>query len=127
VPIPLQERRYGIRVGVITDRTLLASAVFVLGVKAQIAPEAIRTHFPNHVKIGAVERIRDLVNAALPGIGLRALPVAPRQIPYHSGTTYFELDRSSTYWRELAQSGGIAVHVAGEFPELEIECWAIRA
>ena len=126
VPIPLQERRYGIRVGVITDRALLASAVFVLGVKAQVAPEAIRTHFPNHAKIGAVERIRDLVNAALPGIGLRALPVAPRQIPYHAGTTYFELDRSSTYWRELAQSGGIAIHVAGDFPELEIECWAIR-
>lgn len=126
VPIPLQERRYGIRVGVITDRTLLASAVFVLGVKAQVAPEAIRTHFPNHAKIGAVERIRDLVNAALPGIGLRPLPVAPRQIPYHAGTTYFELDRSSTYWRELAQSGGIAIHVAGDFPELEIECWAIR-
>ena len=126
VPIPLQERKFGIRVGPITDRTLVAAGSWVLAVKAQMPAEALRRGFPNLVKIGPVEQIRELINVALPGIAVRALPVAPRQLPYYSGTTYFELDRSSPYWAALARSGGIAIHVAGDVPGLEIECWAIR-
>ncbi len=126
VPIPLQERRFGIRVGPIADRTLVANATWVLAVKAQMPAEALRRGFPNLVKIGPVEQIRELINVALPGIAVRALPVAPRQLPYYTGTTYFELDRSSPYWAALARSGGIAIHVTGDVPGLEIECWAIR-
>ena len=126
VPIPLQERKFGIRVGPIADRTLVASATWVLAVKAQMPAEALRRGFPNMVKIGPVEQIRKLINVALPGVAVRALPVAPRQLPYYAGTTYFELDRSSPYWAALARSGGIAIHVAGEVPGLEMECWAIR-
>ena len=74
----------------------------------------------------AVEKISELVNLQLPGIGLSALPVAPRQIPYHAGSTYFELDRSGDFWKDLQKSGGFAMHVAGEFPGLEMACWAIK-
>ncbi len=126
VQIPLQERRFGIRVGPIADRTLVANATWVLAVKAQMPAEALRRGFPNLVKIGPVEQIRELINVALPGIAVRALPVAPRQLPYYAGTTYFELDRSSPYWAALARSGGIAIHVTGEVPGLELDCWAIR-
>jgi type VI secretion system protein ImpJ len=126
IAIPLQERRFGIRVGPIVDRSLVGNATWVLAVKAQMPAEALRRGFPNLVKIGPVEQIRELINVALPGIGVRALPVAPRQLPYYAGTTYFELDRSSPYWAALARSGGIAIHVTGDVPGLEIECWAIR-
>jgi type VI secretion system protein ImpJ len=126
VQIPLQERKFGIRVGPISDRTLVASGTWVLAVKAQMPAEALRRGFPNLVKIGPVEQIRELINVALPGVAVRALPVAPRQLPYYAGTTYFELDRSSPYWAALGRSGGIAIHVTGDVPGLEIECWAIR-
>jgi type VI secretion system protein ImpJ len=126
VPIALQERKFGIRVGPILDRSLVTDATWVLAVKAQMPPETLRRGFPNQVKIGPVEQIRELINVALPGIAVRALPVAPRQLPYYAGTTYFELDRSGPYWAALARSGGIAIHVAGDVPGLEIECWAIR-
>jgi type VI secretion system protein ImpJ len=126
VPIPLQERKYGIRVGPIADRTLVADATWVLAVKAQIPAETLRRNLPNQVKIGPVEQIRELINVAIPGIAIRALPVAPRQLPYYAGTSYFELDRSSSYWAALARAGGIAIHVTGNIPGLEIECWAIR-
>jgi len=36
------------------------------------------------------------------------------------------LDRTSQYWKDLKTSGGIALHVSGEYPELEMELWAIR-
>jgi type VI secretion system protein ImpJ len=126
VAIPLQERKFGIRVGPILDRSLVTEATWVLAVKAQMPVETLRRNFPNLVKIGPVEQIRELITVALPGVPARALPVAPRQLPYYAGTSYFELDRTSPYWAALARSGGIAIHVTGELPGLEIECWAIR-
>lgn len=127
IALELQDRKYGVRVAIVADQELLRSAGFVLAVTAQMPAEALRVRFPTQVKIGPVEKIRDLVNLQLPGIALRPLPVAPRQIPYHAGFNYFELDRGSELWKQLERSGGLAMHVAGEFPGLEMEFWAIRA
>jgi type VI secretion system protein ImpJ len=126
VPIPLEERKFGLRVALVPDKNLFASAMFVLAVRAQMPAENILTGFAPQVKIGPIERIRDLVNLQLPGIGLRALPVAPRQLPFHAGFTYFELDRGNELWKQFATSAGMALHVAGEFPGLAMEFWAIR-
>ena len=53
--------------------------------------------------------------------------MAPRQLPYHAGTVYFELDRGGPMWKPLQSgSGGLALHVGGEFPGLEMELWAIK-
>ncbi len=126
IPIKLEERKYGISVGVIADRKLLGNAGFVLAVDADIPAEDVRRHFAGQAKIGPVEEIRQLVNSALPGITLRPMPVAPRQIPYHAGVVYFELDAASPYWGKMTTSGGIAVHVSGQYPGLKMELWAIR-
>ncbi|HZV66494.1 MAG TPA: type VI secretion system baseplate subunit TssK [Telluria sp.] len=126
VPLKLEERQFGIRVAVVPDPELLKTATFVLAVSAQMPPEAVRSGFPATVKIGSVEKIRDLVNLQLPGILLRPLPVAPRQLPFHAGYTYFELDKNSDYWKPLLSSAGFAMHIPNEFPGLQMEFWAIR-
>lgn len=126
IPIPLQERKYGIRVAPLADHKLLDSANFILAANAQVKSEILRGRFPAQIKIGPVEEIRQLVNSQLPGIAVRPLPVAPRQIPYHAGFTYFELDRNSELWKQLKSSGGFAFHIGGEFPGLELEFWAIK-
>lgn len=125
-PIPLQAKKYGISVGTVADRNLLGNSQFVLAVNADMPAEQVRVQFPAQSKIGPVERIRDLVNLQLPGIRLEALPVAPRQIPYHSGYVYFQLDRNNELWEQLKTSGGFAFHVGGEFPGLQMEFWAIK-
>ena len=71
IPIELQDRKYGIRVAIIADQELQRNASFVLAVAAQIPGEALRARFPTQVKIGPVERIRDLVNLQLPGVTMR--------------------------------------------------------
>jgi type VI secretion system protein ImpJ len=124
--IALEERKYGVRVASFADKGLLRDAQFVLAVKADLRQEVLQSTFPSQVKIGPVEHIRQMVNSGLPGIGLRLLPVAPRQIPFHKGFTYFELDRTSSHWEGLQQSGAFAVHVSGDFPGLELEFWAIK-
>ena len=126
VAIDLIERRHGVRVGTIHDRTLLKDAGFVLAVRADMSAEDVRRKLPAQIKVGPVERIAELVNVALPGIPVRPLPVLPRQLPYRSGTIYFELDTKHPLWKQLDTSGAIALHLAGEFPGIEMELWALR-
>jgi type VI secretion system protein ImpJ len=126
IAIPLREARHGVRVGPIADRTILRGSNFVLTVQADMQAEQLRRLFPSQVKIGAVEHIRELVNVALPGIAVRPLPVAPRQLPFYAGATYFELDRASPHWQQMQNSGAFAIHVSGDFPNLRLELWAIR-
>lgn len=126
VSLPVEDRQYGIRVARIADRALLKQARFVIAARADLATEALREQLPSLIKVGAVETIRDLVNNQLPGIGLSTLPVAPREIPYHAGCVYFELDAGGEPWQQLRNSGGFAFHVAGELPNFQLELWAIR-
>ena len=126
VPVPLQERGYNIRAGLITDRSLLRGSVFVLTAQAAMPTETLERLLPHHLRIAAVENIHALVNAQLPGIKLQPLPVAPRQLPFYDGAIYFELNPRDPLWASLQNSSGFAVHVNREFPELRLELWAIR-
>jgi type VI secretion system protein ImpJ len=126
VQIELVERSHGVRTAVVGDAELMRSAGFVLAVRANLPAEQVRQRFPAQSKLGSVEKIRDLVNLQLPGIVLRSLPVAPRQLPFHAGSHYFELERQGELWKEIERSGNMVLHVAGDFPGLELELWAIR-
>jgi type VI secretion system protein ImpJ len=124
--IELIDRSHGVRTAVVGDAELLRSAGFVLAVRAQLPAEQLRQRFPAQSKLGPVDKIKDLVNLQLPGVVLRSLPVAPRQLPYHAGSHYFELERQGELWKQLERSGSLALHVAGDFPGLELELWALR-
>lgn len=126
VQIPIETTKFGIRVASVSDKALLTRSQFVLAIKADIEPEELRRRFPTQVKIGPVEHIRDLVNNQLQGIAVDALPVAPRQVPYHAGFHYFQLDKSNDYWARLSASGGIAIHLSGNYPSLSMQCWCVN-
>lgn len=124
--IPLTKQRYNIRVAETPDRAIYSTYTFILAARADMPTETLRQGLLGQTKAGPVEQIRELVNAALPGIRLQALATAPRQIPYHTGKAYFELDRSSPVWQQIASSSALAIHVAGDFPGIELELWAIK-
>ena len=124
--IELVERSHGVRTAVVGDLELLRSAGFVLAVSAQLPGEQLRQRFPAQSKFGPVDRIRDLVNLQLPGVVMRSLPAVPRELPFHAGFHYFELDRTGELWKQVERGGSMALHVAGDFPGLELELWAIR-
>lgn len=126
VQIPIEKKRFNISVGVVADRSLFEDAAFILAARADVAGETIRRDFPAQVTIASVEKIAKLVNEHIPGVPLQPLSVAPRQIPFHAGFTYFELDRGSALFRELKSGGGVALHVPDSFPGLAMEMWAIR-
>jgi type VI secretion system protein ImpJ len=126
ISIPLEAKKFGISVAVVNDRRLYDTAVFILAARADLPAEELRRRFPAQLKIGPVEKIRDLVTLQLPGVPVNPVPVAPRQIPFHAGFAYFELDQKTELWDKLKTSGGLSLHVAGEFPGLAMELWAIR-
>ena len=127
ISIPLEPRRFGISVAIVPDRSLFSRAVFILAARADVPAEELRRRFPSQLRIGPAERISDLVRSGMRGVPVHAVPVAPRQIPYHAGFAYFELDQTDELWDQLQNSGGVAMHVAGEFPGLAMEFWAIRS
>ncbi|MFO1330025.1 MAG: type VI secretion system baseplate subunit TssK [Rubrivivax sp.] len=127
IPIELQLRKYGVRVAIISDVELQRNASFVLAASAQMPTETLRARLPALAKIGPAEQIRAIVVDQVYGIPLRPMPVAPPGIPYHAGFAYFELEtRGSDLWKQLETSGGLAIHIAGDFPGLELELWAVR-
>src|SRR5262249_25439581 len=129
IPIPLQERQFGIKIGMLPDKKLLDTAVFVLGGEDGNPIEVLRRHFSGQAEIGPLQELARLLHDRLTGVPIRALPVAPRQIPLHMGTVYFELDRSTPLWADLKTSGAFAFHVSdiSDFPGLGLEFWAIRS
>jgi type VI secretion system protein ImpJ len=127
ISIPIEPKKFGISVAKVGDRGLYGTAVFILAARADIPAEELRRRFPAQLKIGPVEKITDLVRLQLPGVPVHPVPVAPRQIPYHAGFAYFELDQTDALWGQLENSGGVAMHIAGEFPGLALEFWAIRS
>lgn len=127
VELELQDRQYGILVSPRVDPQLLGAASFVLAASASCDPEELRHRLPAHLKVGSVESIRQMVNLHLPGIRVKPLPVAPRQIPYHANKTYFLLELDASEMADVEKSGGFALHVSGEFVGLELKFWAIRS
>lgn len=126
IKIPLEPKTYGIWIGAITDRSIFTGHRFVLVARSAIPVEVLQRQLPVQIKIGPVEQIRDLVNLQLPGIGIRPLPVVPRELPMLADAVYYELDRSADLWSRIPNSAAFAMHVSGNYPELYLEFWAVR-
>lgn len=125
--IALSQKGAGIHVGQILDKALLNTAHFYLTVYAQAPEELVVRQFPSTVKIGPVEKLRDLVNLNLPGVRLKAVKQAPAALPYYADHIYFQLEtRAEPLWKMLEQTGHLAIHHVGDLPELRFELWAVR-
>ncbi|WP_175948288.1 type VI secretion system baseplate subunit TssK [Burkholderia pyrrocinia] len=125
--IPLEEQGYGMHRATLDPAGMRTLNALVLAVQAQMPPDQLQQQFAAQAKLAPPARLLDLVRGHLPGIALQALPVPPRQIPFNAGYVYYELVRNGTMWDEVVRHGGIALHVAGEFPSLRLEMWGIRS
>ena len=111
---------------VITDRSLYDTGRFFLAVSAARPAEMIRANLPALVKIGSITRMEQLVNSAVPGVPLVPIGAPPSQIRALPGYVYFELDRTSADWRDFATAPALGLHIAGDWPELQMELWCVK-
>ncbi|PHI31685.1 type VI secretion system baseplate subunit TssK [Budvicia aquatica] len=126
VSIQLTKRSHGISDGVIHDKQLLATSDFIIAVKARVPQDQLFRQFVQQTKISSPNKIRDLVSVQIQGVPLIPLNAAPAQLPHHSGYTYFQLDTQAPAWADIVTNSAIAFHVSGNFPELDMQFWAIR-
>jgi type VI secretion system protein ImpJ len=126
IQLPLELAGPGAYLSRITDRNLYQHGFFYLAVKAGASLDEIRGRFPSMAKIGAVERMRQIVDSALPGVPLRHAPTPPPQIRVIPGYVYFELDRGAQDWRDFASATALGLHVAGDWPDLRLELWCVK-
>lgn len=109
----------------VADRNLFRDATFVLEVETARGLTIVQQQFPQLCKIGPNTRMAEIVNNNLPGIELVHTPTPPRQIRAVSRNVYFVIDKSSPLWREFSTAPAIAMHFAGDWPDLKLELWAI--
>ena len=124
--IELRDQQHGIRLAVLDPAEFERFNTFVLAVGAQLPSDVLQQQFPAQAKVGPAERLAELIRSHLPGIPLQAMPVPPRQIPFNAGQVYFELTQDHPLWQQVQRYGGLALHVAGSFPELRLELWGVR-
>ncbi|PHM60147.1 hypothetical protein Xish_03292 [Xenorhabdus ishibashii] len=126
IQLPLTEYSHGLNIATLPDANMIHTFSFILAIHADVTNDILMNKFPAQMKIAPVGRIRELVQLQLPGILLRTMPSVPRQIPWHSGYVYFELEKEGDLWKQMEKSSGFALHLAGGFPGLRIEFWAVR-
>jgi len=126
VSIKLQDCQRGYWLAIINDKDLLKSANFFLAACAQLDTEILRTRFPTQIKAGPKEKVQQLVDSALSGIPLKASPAVPEHVPYHIGFNYFQFERNNELWKQLEYSAGFGMHIAGDWPGLKLELWAVK-
>jgi type VI secretion system protein ImpJ len=109
----------------VADRTLFRNATFVIEVAAGKSLTQIQQQFPALCKIGPNTRMKEIVQAHLPGIDIVHVPTPPRQIRAVSDHVYFFLDKASPLWPDFSVASGIGLHFAGDWPDLQLDLWAI--
>lgn len=124
--IPLQNQQHGGYLAVLAPGEAESFSALVLGVSARMPRDVLQQEFLTKSKVGPSEHLAQLVRSHVPGIALQFLPLAPRQMPFTAGAVYFELRREGGLWEKVRESGGLGIHIAGEFAGLHLELWGIR-
>lgn len=109
----------------VNDRTLFRNARFIIEVAASMPATQIQLQFPELVKVGPNTKMRDIVQTHLPGIPVVHMPTPPRQLRVMTDHVYFRLEKNSPLWPEFSVASGLAMHFAGNWPNLQLELWAI--
>jgi type VI secretion system protein ImpJ len=126
IRLELIERAPNAYISTIKDRTLFQSATLILEVSARRPLSEIQTNLPAFLKVGPNTKMNEIVHAHLPGVPIVHLPTPPPQIRAISDHVYFYLDRHSPLWPEFSQATALGMHFAGDWPELQMELWAVR-
>lgn len=125
IRIDLVEKAQNAYLAAVTDRGLFRNATFVVEVSASASKSQIQQHFAALCKIGPNTKMNEIVQTHLPGIELVHMPTPPPQIRTITDHVYFYLDKSSPLWPEFSVASSIGLHFAGDWPELELDLWAI--
>lgn len=123
--LPLTDRGDNRFAAVLSDPSLFANAQFIIEVKADLPLTQIQQQFPQYCKVGPGARIREIIVNNMPGIPVVHTPNPPPQIRHVANHVYFSIDKNTPLWRDFSVTPAIGMQIAGAWPGLTLEMWAI--
>lgn len=104
IQIPIEERQYGIRVAIITDRErpLLTKATFILAVRADMATDLLRARFPTPGQDRPRRAHRPVRQPPSARYRCQCPAGGTARDPYRADFIYFRLDRSGEFWKRCS-------------------------
>ena len=124
--LPVEHVKGGIYTATVPDINLFRSARFILAVSARVPPEELRQNFIQQTTVSSKDKLRDLVVTHSQGVSLEPMLTVPNSIPMYDQYLFFEFDRNAALWSEISVSGVIAIHIAGNYPELSMQLWTVN-
>ncbi|MQQ10641.1 type VI secretion system baseplate subunit TssK [Epibacterium sp. SM1979] len=125
IRLPLEDRKDNRFGAIVEDASLFSNAAFIIEVKADLPLTQVQQQFPQFCKVGPASRMREIIVNNMPGLPIVHQPTPPAQIRHVTGHVYFLIDKSSPLWREFSTLPAIGLQIAGAWPGLALELWAI--
>lgn len=125
IRLSLEQLRENKFAAIVNDPNLFANASFLIDVTASLPLTQIQQQFPQLCKLGPSTKMSEIINNNLPGIEIVHTPNPPPQIRIMANHVYFTVDKTSPLWRDLARAPAFGLQLAGAWPGLEMEFWAI--
>ncbi len=102
------------------DRHLKAVQGF-LAVRSGIPEAELIEKAPSLMKVASRDDIQRLFNQSVSGVGLTHIEEPPRALPVKLDYRYFRLDLSDPLWQAALRSRSVAVWIASQIPDPELE------
>jgi type VI secretion system protein ImpJ len=126
VSIPMTRGEMDTWSGRIVDESLFDSADFYLGVRCDAPADKVIKELPFKAKLTAPDMLAEIRSRALLGLKLAYVAAAPLEIPQRGGMHYFRMQQDGRHWEGVRTTRILAGAVPADFPELILECYAIR-
>jgi len=102
------------------DRHLKAVQAY-LAVRSKIPDADLIEKAPGLMKVASRDEIQRLFSQSVSGVGLSHVQEPPRALPVKLDYRYFRLDLSDPLWQNVLRSRSIAVWIASQIPDPELE------
>ncbi len=110
----------------VSDPRLLSQSRLYLGVSAETPAKELIVSVLQRLKAASRERLDVIVAAAIPGLPLRHEPNPPEQLPTRPNTACFAVTQQGEQWEGVRTAGTLALYLPGDYPNLQLELFALR-
>ncbi|WP_233834722.1 type VI secretion system baseplate subunit TssK [Paraburkholderia sp. ZP32-5] len=107
------------------ERIVEGAADWYLSVNAPLPAFELAEQFPRLCKIGAPDDVEHIINSALLGIPLKAVPRVPAAIPVRLDNQYFALDPASVAHAKMLAARACQIYLPASVPDASLELYAV--
>lgn len=107
------------------ERIVSGSVDWYLSVNATMPAFDLIEQIPRLCKLGSPEDVEHIINAALPGIPLKAVQRVPAAIPVRLDNHYFALDSNSAAHARMLAARVCQVYLPSSIPDASLELYAV--